>query len=251
MPASHGSTSIGILFALEIESRGLQGVLSHSRRVHTKEPRQLAWQIGNTRITAVTSGIGRANSARATRALADAGARTIINAGFAAALDGKACVGDVVVAARVLGPTPECQPIACDTTLNSTVPPSGSLGYSIWQSDIITCDELITAADRKRELFATTAAAALDMECYASAECCRQRGVPFLSIKAVSDTASEDLPTELVDLLSLTSTPGQALFVLRQPHIWRRLWRLRNHALKASENLGDALGTMLFRLSRG
>lgn len=250
MPSSNGFTSIGILFALEIESRGLQDVLSQSRRVHTKEPRQLAWQLGTTRVTAVTTGIGRSNSARATRALADAGASTIINAGFAAALDGKARVGDIVVAARVIGPTQECEPIACSSALKATVPPSGSLGYSIWQSDIITSDELITAADSKREIFATTGAAALDMEGYAAAECCRQLGVPFLSIKAVSDTASENLPTELVQLVSIAGCPDQAWFVLRRPHIWRPLWRLHNHALKASENLGDVLGTMLFRLSR-
>ena len=250
MPGSGQFSSIGIVCALEVETRGLKHVLSHSRRVQSKQSSYTAWQLGRVRVTTVVSGIGRANSAAATEALIDAGARTIINAGFAAALDGKAQIGDVVVANRILSSDPKCEPFVCDRSLSAAIPPSGSLGYSVWQSDVITSDKLILDPEEKRLIYASTGAAALDMECYAAAQECDYRRVPFLSIKAVSDTASEDLPRELVELVDIHGNAGQLAFILKHPPIWLRLWRIRKHALKASDNLGDALGMMLLRLSR-
>ena len=242
--------SIGIVFAMEVESRGLKQVLAHSRRVQSKHSAQIAWQLGTLRIAAAISGMGHAKSAAATEGLIDAGARTIINAGFDAALDGKAEVGDVVVVNRVLRSGVTCEPLVCDHSLSAAIPPSGSLGYSVWQSDVITSDKMILDPEEKRLIYATTGAAALDMECYAAAQSCEHLGIPFLCIKAVSDTAAEDLPHELTELVEIQSTMGQLAFTLMRPKLWVRLWRIRRHALKASDNLGDALGWILLRLSR-
>lgn len=250
LPASSEFTSIGIVFAMDIESRGLKNVLSHSRRVRTKHSAHVTWQLGTVRVTAAVSGIGHANSADATAALIDIGARTIINAGFAASLDGKAAVGDVVVVDNVLMADTPSSRMPCDHRLCAALPPSGSLGYGIWKSDIVTTDTMILAPEEKRLMYASTGAAALDMECYAAAQTCNSLGIPFMSVKAVSDTSSDDLPIELRELLKLHSSIGQALFVVKRPTTWRRLWRLRKHAVKASDNLGDALGMMLLRLSR-
>lgn len=249
MPASGEFRSIGIVFAMELESRGLKGVLSRTRRAQSKHSAHLAWQLGMLRITVAISGVGRANAAAATEALIEAGARTIINSGFAAALDDKAVVGDVVVVNKVLRCEASCQPLECDRGLSSAIPPSGSLGYSVWQSDVITSDKMILDPEEKRSIYSSTGAAALDMECYAAAVTCECLGVPFMSIKGVSDTASEELPAELVELLAIRGAAGQLWFILMRPRIWGRLWRLRKNVMKASDNLGDALGMMLLRIS--
>ncbi len=248
MPAA-SFTSIGIVFAMEIETRGLRSVLSNSRRVHSKHPATQAWQLGTRRVTAVVSGIGPAKAAAATEAAIDSGARAIINAGFAAALDGKAAVGDVVVGNRVMRTGPDGPVLQCDRALSAAIPPSGSLGYSVWQSDVISANRIIFDPDEKRSIYQTTGAAALDMECYAAAEVCARRGVPFFSIKAVSDTASKRLPEELADVLKQRSAMGTIWFVFTRPHLWHSLWSMRSDALKASRNLGDAIGTMLLRIS--
>lgn len=250
MPESTEFTSIGIVFAMEIESRGLKRVLSQSRRVQSKHSIHTSWQMGNVRIITAVSGIGQARATDATEGLIVAGARAIINSGFAAALDGKASVGDVVIANRVLRLDVEDDPLVCDQGLRAAVPPSGSLGYGIWQSDVMTSDRMILDPEEKRLIYASTGAAALDMECYAAAQACASREVPFMSVKAVSDTASDALPRELTELMAIPTPIRQATFVLRRPSIWCPLWQLRKSALKASDNLGDALGMMLLRLSK-
>ena len=249
MPAANEFMSIGIVFAMEIESQGLKRVLAHTRRVQSKYPTQGSWQLGRIRITSAISGIGRAKCAATTEALINAGARTIINAGFAAALDDKAQVGDVIVVNRVLCADHEGPILSCDGDLTTAIPPSGSLGYNVWQSDVVTYDRIVLASEEKRAIYAATGAAALDMECHAAADLCTRKAVRFLSIKAVSDTAFEELPPELGELTEMRPGPGQLLFILKHPVLWGALWRLRKHGLKASENLGDALGMMLLRLS--
>lgn len=248
---SGGFTYIGIVFAMDIEMRGLTKVLSQSRRVQSKHPDHIAWQLGRLRIMATVSGMGRGNAAAATNVLIDAGARRIINGGLAAALDGKAEVGDVVVVRDVQMADEPDSPITCDVGLGQAIPPSGSLGYSVWQSNLVTTDRMILDPEEKRLIYAATGAAALDMECYAAAKVCATRRVPFSSIKSVSDTASEALPKELVDLADVRGKLPLGWYLLRRPELWRRLWRLRKSALSASDNLGDALAMMLLRLSRG
>lgn len=244
-------TSMGIVFALEIESRGLKQILSHSRRIATKHRGHMAWQLGTTRVVAAVSGVGMTNAAGAAEALIGAGARSIISAGLAGALDGKAAVGDVVIANRVLRHGARQDPIRCDRELSAGIPPSGSLGYRVWQSDIVSVDRIVCDPGEKAHIYESSGAAALDMECYGVAEVCRARRVPFLSVRAVSDTASEELPPELVALLEKQGAWAQSCFILSRPHLWNSLWRMRRNALKASYNLGDSLGTMLLRISRG
>lgn len=242
-------STVGIVFAMEIEARGLRQVLAQSRRVHAKYETQTAWQVGTTRVLMTIGGVGRELCARATNNLIDSGARWIINAGYVAALDGKAKVGDVVVASKTLLRSGEREPIACDEGLVAAVPPSGRLGYSIWRSDVATCDAVVLAAADKREVYASTNAAALDMECYAAAEACRSRAVSFAAIKGVSDTAVDDLPEDIIPLLEKESLTASASFVLPRPHLWPALLRIRRNSLKASDNLGDVLGMVLLRLS--
>ena len=242
-------STVGIVFALEIEARGLKQVLAHSRRVRAKYETQSAWQVGTIRVLMTVGGIGREKCAKATESLIDSGARWIVDAGYVAALDGKAQVGDVVVADRLLLRDGVGEALVCDDTLVAAVPPSGRMGYSVWRSALATCDAMILSADAKREVYAATGAAALDMECYAAAEVCKRRGVPLVAIKGVSDTASEDLPDEIRTLAEIESGFEEFAFVLLRPHLWPTLLRIRGNVLKASDNLGDVLGMMLLRLS--
>lgn len=130
----------------------------------------------------------------------------------------------------------------------AAIPPSGRLGYTIWRSDMVTCDSVVLQASAKKDIYKYTGAAALDMEAHATADVCDQRGVPFAIVKGISDTADQDLPDE-VEALALSKSWAETLgLVLWRPRIWPDLWRLRNDTMLASNNLGDVLGTMLLRL---
>lgn len=243
----HGNT-LGIVFALEMETRGLRRVLAHSKLLRTRDPRQSAWQVGSVRVVVEVSGMGRGRCAESVHRLIDHGTKWIVCAGYAAALDEKARVGDVVVADCVGLCGSAGDRIQCSRSLRSAVPPSGTLGYTVWRSDMVTSDSMVLRASDKQGIYHRTGAAALDMEAYAAAEACDIRGVPFLVVKGVSDTADQDLPDEVEALAGPASLANRLGIIVSRPGLWPQLWRLRNNSLKAGDNLGDVIGTMLLRL---
>ena len=233
---------------MEPEAAGLKRVLSHSRRVRATEARQWAWEIGEIRIVVDISGIGRDRCRRTTNKLIDQGASWIVCAGFAAALDDKARAGDIVVVDRVMHARRAASPISCSGALVAAIPPSGRLGYTIWRSDMVTCDAMVLRASAKKDIYGSTGAASLDMEAHATADVCDQRGVPFAVVKGISDTADQDLPEEVQSLALSRSWAERLGIIIGRPGMWPDLWRLRKSTALASNNLGDVLGTMLLRL---
>lgn len=238
---------LGVVFALDLESRGLRRVLSHSQRVRCA-PGQAAWHVGGAAVVIEIGGVGREPARLAANRLIDQGAKWIVCAGFAAALDEKARAGDVVVGAGVCHLASPQITHKCSPSLAAAIPPSGRLGYSIWRSDFVTADSVILTAEKKRDIYAQTRCAALDMESSAVGEVCAKRDVPFLVVKGITDTADQDLPEEVGALVQPAGWADRASLILGRPGLWRRLWRLRKNALTASDNLGDVLGTMFLRL---
>jgi adenosylhomocysteine nucleosidase len=248
LPDSRRRGILGIVFALELEARGFRRVMSHAQRAQVPVPGQSAWRVGGAEVIMEIGGIGRECARQAADRLISQGAKWIASAGFAAALDEKARAGDVVVADSVshLG-SPESA-LQCSPSLSAAIPPSGRLGYSVWRSDFVTSDSMILRAATKRDIYAQTRAATLDMESCAVGEVCSGRDVPFIVVKGISDTADRDLPDEVETLANAAGWVDRAGFLLSRPHLWGDLWRLRKNALTASDNLGDVLGTMLLRL---
>jgi adenosylhomocysteine nucleosidase len=244
----HEQKTFGIVFALGAEMRGLRRVLSHSRQVRANGVNQAAWQVGGVRVVAEVSGMGRSLCSAATHRLIDQGASWIACAGFAAALDTKAKVSDVVIADSVKLAGSDFPTIECSTALMASTPPSGRLGFSIWRSDMVTSDRIILRASEKSSIYRDTGAAALDMEAYAAAEACLVRRVPFVVVKGISDTAEQDLPEEVGALATAQRWTDQLGLIAPRPTLWPQLWRLRKNTLLAADNLGDVLGTMLLRL---
>lgn len=244
----HQRKTFGIVFALGVETRGMRRVFSQSRQLHTDNPAQTAWKVGGVRVLMEVSGMGRRLCSAATHRLIDQGAAWIACAGFAAALDTKARVGDVVMADSVILAGGEFPAIECNPALMASTPPSGRLGFSVWRSDMITSDRVILHASEKSSIYRDTGAAALDMEAYAAAEACHIRRVPFVVIKGISDTAEQDLPEEVEALAAAQRWVDQLGLIASRPTLWPQLWRLRKNTLLAADNLGDVLGTMLLRL---
>lgn len=242
-------TRVGIVFALPAEAEGLRHVLTESRVPARVDRDYTTWFAGGTETLVAVSGMGRTLCAYTTDTLIGAGAQVILCAGFAAGLDPAARVGDVLVGNRILlrdGLAPE--PLRCTPGLVASLPPSGTLSFPIRYCDFATGDSIVCKASEKNEIHRQTGAAALDMECYAAGEVCSGKGVPFAVIKSVSDTADQDLPSYLGELLAIKGSLRRAAFVALRPSLWIDLERLRGQSHIASTNLGDVLGMMLVRL---
>lgn len=240
---------IGIVFALQREARGLEKVLAESHTLAYKVKGQFSWSVGHANVMITVSGVGREQCARATENLLEAGAQWIICAGYAAALDPEARVGDVCVANRVLlNNRTSAPPLECSRELMSAVPPSQAFGFRTRWCEIATGDFVVCTPQEKTEAYRATGAAVLDMESYAAAEVCARRGVPFAAVRSISDTADQELPAAIRRLSELDSSFKQAFFSLARPALWPSLARLSANAKVAAMNLGDVLGLMLLRL---
>jgi adenosylhomocysteine nucleosidase len=166
---------------------------------------------GLPHVSVHVSGVGRNRARRATEQLLRAAQpKLVIAAGFCGALVPSLRIGDVVTSPR-----------------------------------IITVDHLVTDPAEKRRLGASHDA--VDMESAAVAEVCAVKGVPFLAVRAVSDTVDTPLSSELVRLLSggNVSTWRTCGALVRKPSLLTEFLRLARDTKLAARNLAAAIRTTL------
>ena len=134
--------------------------------------------------------------------------RLIIAAGFCGALDDGLKIGDIVMSPR-----------------------------------IVTVDRLVASPEGKRTLARESGADAVDMESAAVEDICRDAGVSFLAVRAVSDTVDTALSPRLVKLLSggAVSPVKAAAAAMRQPSLLREFRELACDTRIASQRLAEAL----------
>lgn len=224
----------GVVFALATEADAF------AARVADVETRTgaLAFHdglLGGRRVAWVVCGPGMAAAGRAAALLLD-GHRPlhVISAGFAGGLDPALGRGAAVVAGRAL--RDRCTPL----DLLAPACPGAVVG-----GDIVTVDAVVATAAAKRDLRAATGAAIVDMECRAVAERAAAAGVPCLSVRVVSDAAGDDLPPDILRLVTPQSPlrrAGAALALLgRRPAAASTLWRLWENAVVDGRTLAETL----------
>ena len=224
----------GVVFALATEADAfatrVEGAATRTGALEFHEG-----LIGGRRVAWVVCGPGMAAAARAADLLVDGHRpRHLISAGFAGGLDPTLGRGATVVARR---------------SLRDRRPPLDLLAPAcpdaVVRGDIVTVDAVVATAAAKRELRAATGAAIVDMECRAVAERAAAAGVPCLSVRVVSDAAGDDLPPDILRLVTPQSTlrrAGAALALLgRRPAAASTLWRLWENAVVDGRTLAGAL----------
>jgi adenosylhomocysteine nucleosidase len=183
------------------------------------------------------SGPGRARAAKAAHALIDAyRPRLVISSGFAGGLDSSLKRYDLIAADSLIDA--EGHEIALDP--GSLVPRLDETP-NLHRGRLLTVDRIICLSEEKRQLGMQHQALAVDMESYAVAEVCRQREVPLLVVRAISDTVDDELPPDIGRLLSQKSFAGQlgaaVGSVFRRPSAAKDLFNLHQTALEASGRL--------------
>jgi hypothetical protein len=149
-----------------------------------------------------------------------AGARLVIMAGLAGALDPALLVGDVVIDGEV-----------------ASVP-------SARRGTIHTATDIVATPEQKAALFASTGARAVDMENAAARALAAQAGVPFVGIRAISDRADEPLDPavlRLVDSAGRLRPMRLTAELCRRPAFLGTLLRLRPKSALAMKNLATAV----------
>ena len=228
---------IGITFALPSESsalvRRLQAVQRHDNL--------LSGRIDNRDVTIVHTGVGaKACYARLEILLHKTRPSVVISSGFAGAVSEQLQVGDLILSENFSDPGLLA---SAERILRDRQPRVVKL---------FTSTSIIDSVAERNEIARAADAAAVDMETGAIAGVCKIHGVPLLSLRIISDTASQPFPAPpsvLFDIERQQTNFGRLLaYLLRDPgSIWR-LFRFGRQIASARTSLTDAIVDLIHGL---
>jgi nucleoside phosphorylase len=161
----------------------------------------------------------------------------LISAGFAGALEKDLWVGHLLVAENFSSPQ----------LLGS--PKLVLADEGTFLGKLLTVPRMVEAIAERESLNKKTGAAAVDMETETLAEICAAHDLPMLSLRSISDTASEPFPAPAHVLFDVakqkTDFVRLASYLLTHPGAFARLNAFRQRVAIARRALGDALEQIL------
>jgi adenosylhomocysteine nucleosidase len=183
---------LGVVAAFAAEARSLGAAIREPRR-----PVRLA-----DGTVLILSGVGPAAAGNAARLLATGGVGALLSWGMAGGLDPALAAGTLVLPATVISPggilfttAPEWR-----QRVSSAIPPP----HPVCSGRLLTCAEPLGSLEAKLLAFRRNAAVAVDMESSAIAEVAAGARLPFLAVRAIVDTATDEVPRAALAAL----TPG-------------------------------------------
>jgi adenosylhomocysteine nucleosidase len=196
--------------------------------------------IGNADVVATTTGIGTALAVAATERLLALGPfDRVMVVGIAGGVGPSVAVGDVVIPEIVIDGTtgPEYRPAPLDAP-----PPRGT---------IVTSDDFIIDSARLDQLIAQ-GVVAVDMETGSCAATCAAHGVPWSTVRAISDRAEEG-DDEMPGLANADGSPNGAAiakYFARHPGRIPYMLKVGRGALLAAKNAATTAARACAALQR-
>ena len=237
---------VGFVFALEIEAGGLIDLIKDVVTIRGKEFTVRRGTIGSHRVAIITSGAGQARAQRATKAMIGAHRpKWIISAGFAGGLDASLKRHDIVMADTLVDA--DGRRVALDLKFDPA-----ALAKGVHVGPLLTVEKVVRRPEEKHALGERTGAVAVDTESLAVADVCRDRHVPMLVARILTDAVDETLPADIQHLTDQTTMAGQLGAALgtvwRRPKSVKDLWSLKETALVGSDRLAKFLAAVVERL---
>jgi adenosylhomocysteine nucleosidase len=186
---------------------------------------------GKSGVSILITGIGRDNSRRSlVDSLAQSTPRLVLTCGFAGGLDPALKIGDVVFEPQDASPR--------EKLLRASAKPG----------KFFCAARIASTAAEKKKLRGDTHADAVEMESAEIHAVCRERGIPCVTVRVISDVAHEDMPLDFNQL----SKPDMSLHfgklawaVARSPGKISALLKLQKETRFAAERLAQTLAAII------
>ena len=229
---------IAVTFAVKAESRGLLRLLENRTRTTYRDIATISGRLHGESVTVLHTGVGATVCReRIQQFLAEGDFRYLISSGFAGGTDDRLRVGDLLIAENF-----------SDQHFLAQVK-SLPIKNTVHVGRLISADCVIESASERLAFSKSNGAIAVDMETEIIANACTARGLPMLSIRAISDTANEPFPAPpavLFDLARQKTNPQRlALYLTKNPGRIVALVRFAKQIAKARANLTEALNALL------
>ncbi|MGA3284466.1 MAG: hypothetical protein ABSD57_08415 [Verrucomicrobiota bacterium] len=202
---------------------------------------------GKSGISILLTGIGRQNAEKSVRKfLATNSPELVLTCGFAGGLNPDLALGVVVFELtdrRGEFHEPQTEKKIGDSQSSSLREKLLAAGAK--PAKFFCADRIATTVAEKKRLRDETGADAVEMESAAIHAVCRERGSPCVTVRVISDTASEDLPLDFNTLanVDLSLNYGKlALAIAKSPQKIGALMKLQKQTKAAAEKLAEILG---------
>lgn len=181
---------LGVVAALSVEAR----ILGHAVR----RPDGLTSLRDGTLVA--LSGMGSSSAAASAQALIEAGAVGLMSFGLAGGLDPDLRAGSIVVPGEVISPAGARFATSPDWRARLVAALGATKGAErpVSVGALLTSAQPIDTLEGKARAFEATGAVAVDMESLAVAEVAAGRGLPFIAVRVIVDTAADTLPRAVV-----------------------------------------------------
>jgi adenosylhomocysteine nucleosidase len=219
---------IGIIGALEEEIRPLVEAMGNPRKSKWGKRSLYEGLLGDTEVVVTACGVGKVKAAACTQYLIDRfSPEAAICTGVAGAVNPRIGIGDIVISKRALqhdfdlgdpGLLRKLRKrwLKADRRLLELAVESGralDFGDRLHVGKVLTGDQAIASEEKRQWLWETFGGDCVDMESAAVAQVCQLNRIPFLIVRAISDSAVEDSVEEFERGL-VTSAADAARVVL-------------------------------------
>ena len=233
-----------VLTAVELEARALARELELQRGSRFPFPvYERSTRRGRARLRVAPLGLRAALLPDRWSALAaDLASPLVVSAGTCGALAPGLGVGDLILPESVLGPTGERLNVTPGAHRAALQRAPGA-----WTGLLLTSAELVGTPEAKALRRRATGASTVDMESAGILAWASRQGSPSLVVRAVSDTAGQQIPAELADLVTPDGklrTRRAVTLVLTRPGTIADALALRRGARVALKRVARLLATV-------
>ena len=177
----------------------------------------------NTLVT--LSGIGAERAYAAGSLLVSQGATALLSWGCAAALDDRVRPGCLILPERIIGANGEIHRV--NTEWHQRLYQALESKHPVRTEALVESNAILETPAEKRALAKRTQAAATDMESAAQARLAKERELPFIAIRAIVDTASTNIPENVLKALDPQGDVNLwKIFTGTMPKDWIKIVRL-------------------------
>lgn len=159
-----------------------------------------AWKAISDNVLVALSGIGAERAYAAGSVLIAQGATALLSWGYAAALDDRLRPGCLLLPAVVIGADGDIHPVSADW--HRRVRQTLHRKQRLCSDALVESGVIVKSSREKRALAIRTRAVATDMESAAQARLAEERRLPFIAIRAIVDTASTEIPQQILESFS-------------------------------------------------
>jgi len=187
---------LAMVAAIKEETRGIKNRMNIIRTVERDGFRLFEGFFKSKEILLVQTGIGQEKAEKAVNFILEQyPVSTLISFGFAGALTAESKIGDICVCSKICCDDSSIREYCSDISLLSLcLKQETNSKMRLREAKIVTVNRPVCETETRLSLGEASHCDIVDMESYRIATIASRKQIPFISIRAISDTVGEKLP---------------------------------------------------------